>query len=165
MACDRLHEPLETRRLDRDVIDRALEHNRLDDALILAVLRRRDLDVLRADLDIDRNILAKTRIDARDVLAEEVDEFVAHHDAVNDVAVADEICHERILRLVVDALRRPDLLDPALIHDDDRVRHRERFLLIVRHEDERDAEFPLDLDEFPLHLLAQLEVERRERLV
>ena len=35
----------------------------------------------------------------------------------------------------------------------------------MRDEDERDAELPLDLDELALHLLAKLQVERRERLV
>ena len=46
-----------------------------------------------------------------------------------------------------------------------RSRHRQRLLLVVRHEDERDADLALDLLELDLHLLAQLEVERAERLV
>ncbi len=45
------------------------------------------------------------------------------------------------------------------------VAHRERLLLVVRDVDERDADRLLDVLELDLHLLAQLEVERAERLV
>ena len=41
----------------------------------------------------------------------------------------------------------------------------ERLLLVVRHVDERDADLALDRLELDLHLLAELEVERAERLV
>ena len=160
VARDCLDKPREAARLDRDIVDRALEYDRADGAAVLAVLRRTDLDVFRTDLDIDRDILAKARVDARDVLAQEMDELVAHHDAVDDVAVPDEVCDKGVLRLIVDALRRADLLDPALVHDDDRVRHREGLFLVVRDEDEGDAELALDLDELALHALAQFEVER-----
>ena len=46
-----------------------------------------------------------------------------------------------------------------------RVRHRQRLLLVVRHVDERDADVLLDALELDLELLAQLEVERAQRLV
>ena len=46
-----------------------------------------------------------------------------------------------------------------------RFGHRERFLLVVRHVDERDADVPLDRLQLHLHLLAELQVERAERLV
>ena len=67
--------------------------------------------------------------------------------------------------LVVDLLGRADLLDPALVHDRDPVAHRERLFLVVGHVDERDADLALDALELELHRLAQLEVERAERLV
>ena len=51
---------------------------------------------------------------------------------------------------VVDLLRRADLLDPTPVHHGDAVAHRERFLLIVRDEDERDPGVALD----PLQLRA-----------
>ena len=55
--------------------------------------------------------------------------------------------------------------DHAGVHDGDPVGHRERFLLVVRHVQERDADLALDLFELDLHLPAELEVERTERLV
>ena len=61
--------------------------------------------------------------------------------------------------------RRADLLDPALVEDGDPVAHRERLLLVVRDVDERHPELLLDLLQLDLHLLAQLQVERAERLV
>ena len=94
-----------------------------------------------------------------------MDELVAHHRAIDDVAVADEIRDKRVLRLVVNALWRADLLNPALVHDHDGIRHGEGFLLIVRDEDERDAELALQLDELALHVLPELQVERRQRLI
>ena len=66
---------------------------------------------------------------------------------------------------VVDLARRADLLDAALVHHRDAVAHRERLFLVVRHEDERDADLALDALQLELHRLAQLQVERAERLV
>ena len=67
--------------------------------------------------------------------------------------------------LLVDLLRRPALGDPALGHDRDAVRHRERLLLVVGDEDEGDPDLALDLLQLDLHLAAELQVERAERLV
>ena len=66
---------------------------------------------------------------------------------------------------LVDLLGIGQLLDHAAVHDRDAVGHRERLLLVVRHVDERDADVALDALELDLQLLAQLEVERAERLV
>ena len=70
-----------------------------------------------------------------------------------------------VARLLVDLLGRPDLLDPALRHHRDAVRHRERLLLVVRHVDERDADLLLQRLQLDLQPLAELGVEGAERLV
>ncbi len=59
----------------------------------------------------------------------------------------------------------PELLDAAAVHDRDPVAHRERLLLVVGHVHERDADLALDALQLELEPLAQLEVERAERLV
>ena len=59
--------------------------------------------------------------------------------AVDQVERPDERRHERRRREVVDLDRRADLLDPALAHDDDAIRQRERLLLVVGDVDRRDA--------------------------
>ena len=81
------------------------------------------------------------------------------------VGHADEPGDELRLGLVVDLLGRADLLDPALAHHRDPVAHRERLFLIVGHEDEGDADLALDALQLELHGLAELEVQRAERLV
>ena len=53
----------------------------------------------------------------------------------------------------------------ARAHDGDAVAHGERLLLVVRDEDEGDAALALDALELELHLTAELEVERAERLI
>ena len=69
------------------------------------------------------------------------------------------------VRRVVDLLGRADLLEAAAAHHRDAVGHGERLFLVVRHEHEGDADVALDALQLELHLAAQLEVERRERLV
>ena len=57
------------------------------------------------------------------------------------------------------------LLDAAAVHHRDPVAHRERLLLVVRDEHERDPELGLERLQLDLQVLAQLRVERAERLV
>ena len=84
---------------------------------------------------------------------------------VEQVRDTQEVGDEHRLRLLVDRLRRRRLLDAALVHHRDPVAHRERLLLIVGHEDERDPELGLERLELDLEVLAQLRVERAQRLV
>ncbi len=93
------------------------------------------------------------------------DRPVALHRPLEQVGDPDEPGDELLGRVLVDVLGRPALGDPAAAHHGDPVRHRERLLLIVGHVDERDPDLALDLLELDLHLPAQLQVERAERLV
>ena len=67
--------------------------------------------------------------------------------------------------MVVDLTRWPDLQHLAGAHDRDAVRHGQRFFLIVRDEDEGDPGLGLETLQLDLHLLAQFQIERGERLV
>src|SRR5205823_13588484 len=60
---------------------------------------------------------------------------------------------------------RANLLDTALVEDRQAVAHGESLLLVVGDVDEGDPDLLLDRLELDLHLLAQLEVERTQRLV
>ena len=53
----------------------------------------------------------------------------------------------------------------AVAHDRDAVRHRERLLLVMRDQHEGDPRLLLEALQLALHLLAQLQVEGRKRLV
>ena len=81
------------------------------------------------------------------------------------VHVADEAIRERRRRIVVDLLRRADLLDLALVHQHDAIGDFERLLLVVRHENGRDVQLVVETAEPPAQFLAHLRVERAERLV
>ena len=70
-----------------------------------------------------------------------------------------------VARLVVELLRRADLLEAAGVHHRDVIGQHQRLRLVVRDVDERRAEVRLQLLQLDLHVLAQLEVERAERLV
>ena len=70
-----------------------------------------------------------------------------------------------VARPLVDVLGRADLLDAAVRHHRDPVRHRQRLLLVVGHVDERDPDLALDPLQLELQPLAELQVERAERLV
>ena len=62
------------------------------------------------------------------------------HDAVDDVALPDEIGNKGITRLIVDILRCANLQNVAVSHDHHTVGHGERFLLIVGDIDEGDLQ-------------------------
>ncbi len=77
----------------------------------------------------------------------------------------EEARDESGARQLVELLRRPELLDAPVVHDRHRVGHRHGLLLVVRHVQEGQADLGLDRLELELHLAAQLEVERAERLI
>src|SRR6185295_14834148 len=92
---------------------------------------------------------------------------VAHafDDAFNDVRHADKPGDEFGQRPLIDFLRATRLLDPAGVHNDNPIAHRQRFFLIVSDVDETDPKSPLQALEFELHLLSELQIERGEGLV
>jgi hypothetical protein len=63
-----------------------------------------------------------------------------------------EVCNECVGRLLVEVLWRRRLLDPPAVDDRDPVAHRQRFLLIVRHVNERDTDLVLELLQLYLQL-------------
>ena len=84
---------------------------------------------------------------------------------LDDVRTADEVRNEPALRPLVNLFRRPDLNDPTMIENRNSIGHRERFALIMGDEDKGKAERTLKRLELALHRLAQLEIERSQRLV
>ena len=85
--------------------------------------------------------------------------------ALDQVGLAEEVGDEDGARQLVDVGRMAELLDAAGVHHRDGVGHRHGLLLVVRDVHERRAHLGLDALELDLHLPAQLEVERAERLV
>ena len=78
---------------------------------------------------------------------------------------ADEVGDEHGGRPVVDLLRRGELLDHAAIHHRDLVGHRHRLELVVGDVDGGRADAVVQLAQLAHHEVAELRVERAERLV
>ena len=72
---------------------------------------------------------------------------------------ADEARDEQVRRMVEDLLRRADLLDVAVAHDDDAVAESHGLDLIVRDVNEGGVDLLAQLDDLRAHLVAQLRVE------
>ena len=125
----------------------------------------RKIDVLRTDDDVHRILLAEAFVHTVELVADETDLAVAHHGAVEDVALADEVCDEGVDRLVVDVHRSADLLDAALVEDDDGIGKGQGLFLVMGDVDEGDAEFLVHLLELDLHVLAHLQVQGGQRFV
>ena len=109
-------------------------------------------------IDIDRR-LEVVALDAH------VCRLVLDQAALEHVHGADELGDEARIRVLVDLARRADLDDLAVIHHADARRERHRLFLVVRDDDEGDAQCLLDVDQLELRVLAQLLVERGERLI
>ncbi|MPL92914.1 hypothetical protein SDC9_39038 [bioreactor metagenome] len=82
-----------------------------------------------------------------------------------EVHYPDEIGHTARVRPAVEGFGIGELGDLALEHHRDPVRHHEGLFLVVGDQNEGDAHLALQLDQLDLHLLADLLVERRERLI
>ena len=78
---------------------------------------------------------------------------------------ADEAGDEQIVGPVVELERRADLLDPAVVHDDDLVGHGHGLDLVVRDVDRRRLQPLMQFLDLGAHLHAQLGVEIGQRLV
>ena len=65
--------------------------------------------------------MAETGIHTGELCAEDFHKLILDHSTTYNVAVTDKISNESIFRLIVDFFGRTDLLDIALIHDNDRI--------------------------------------------
>ena len=84
---------------------------------------------------------------------------------VKDIDLADKAGDKQVLRLFVDLSRGAVLFDFAITHHHDAIGHGQSLFLIVGDEDEGDPELTLQRFQFVLHLLAQLVIQCRKRLI
>ena len=134
----------------------ALEDQMGDYALHDAFFRLHQINILRSYNCVHRLVASKAFIHAREIDAQDLNQPVFYHGGRKNVALADKVGNESILRLIVNVLRRSDLLDVALIHDYDGIGHGEGFLLVMGNIYEGDAKLVLETDQFILHILTQL---------
>ena len=78
---------------------------------------------------------------------------------------ADEAGNKKVDRLVEQILRGTDLVDIAVLHDDDTVRQRHRFGLVMGDIHKGSVDTLSELDDLGAHLVAELCVQVGQRLV
>ena len=81
------------------------------------------------------------------------------------LASPTKVATKRLAGSVVERFGGGDLFDAAVIHHADPVGHHQRFALVVGDVDEGDAEAFVQALDLELEVLAQLLVERAQRLV
>ncbi len=79
--------------------------------------------------------------------------------------LADEAGNPFVDRMIVDFLWRAELLQHAVVHDGDAVRHRQCLELIMGHIDHGRAQLALHDLELAPHVGTQLGIEMRDRLI
>ena len=117
------------------------------------------INILRADHNVNRLIVSKALVHTGESGTEDLNQLIMDHDARYNVALTDEVGHEGIFRLIVDLLRGTHLLDIALVHDYDGIRHGQCLFLVVGNIDKGDAQLIFQADQLILHVLAQLQVQ------
>ena len=140
--------------LDAEAGDRALIADHLDLAVGMA-LPLADFRARREDADL---LGPEARPFRRSAMA-------GGEGGGQHVRRADEVGDEARPRPLIDIGGHADLDDLAVVEHGDAIGHRQSFALVVRDEDEGDAELLLQRLQLLLHLLPELEVERAERLV
>ena len=115
-------------RLHQHFIMYALEKTRLDTAFQQTVRLLnasgtffQQHDILRADDQIHRLVLFKSRIHAIIYGAEELNDLILLHDARDDIALTDKIGDKGVGRFIVDIDRRALLENFTLIHNNDGI--------------------------------------------
>ena len=131
----------------------------------VAFFCRHDIDIFRADYDVNGFVRLKAVVYTFEFLSEDTDSVIGGHDTVQNIGLSDKVGDKRVCRLVIDIFRCPDLLDLPVIHDDNRIGHRQRFFLIMGDINESDPDFLLDPFQLVLHVLPETQVERAERFV
>ena len=81
------------------------------------------------------------------------------------LGAADEACNEHVARHIVQVLRGIDLLDDAILHDDDAVAHGHSLGLVVGNVDEGGSQLLVQLDDLGAHAGTQLGIQVGQGLV
>ena len=100
-------------------------------------------NILGTDNNIHGTVCSKTGIYTGKAYAQDFYQFILKHDPSKQVAVADEVGHKCVFRFVIDFFGRTDLLDIALVHNHNGVRHGKGFFLVMGDIDKGNAQFIL----------------------
>ena len=124
-----------------------------------------NLNIFRPYYRFNKCIFTKTAVKTFKRYAAKRYKIILYHYCVNNVWLSYKICNKCIYRFVINIFRCSYLLNFALVHNNDRVRHRKSFLLVVSYINESNSKSFLNCLKFSLHIFSKLQVKRTERLV
>ncbi len=102
----------------------ALEQNGFHYAFQFTFSTRHDIQILGTDNNVHDFIFAKPMVYAGKAASFKYDFIIFQHNALNDIAFANEIRDKFIYRLVINICRCANLLDFSVFHDNNLIRHR-----------------------------------------
>ena len=111
------------------------------------------------------NTVGATPCDKNMAVAGNESATVVFDETAEEVLGSDEPGHIGGFREIIEFRRRSDLDDSTVTHDCNSIRHGQRLVLIVSHEDESQFEPVLEKLQLHLHFLAQIAVKSTKRFV
>ena len=91
--------------------------------------------------------------------------FHRFHDSSQDICIAHKRSHITGLRMIIDLIWCADLLELALIHHHDPIRHIDGFFLVMGDIDKGDPKLLLQAFQFQLHGPAKLQIQRSKGFI
>ena len=160
-----LNHPLESAYINDNFIMNTKEGNRGYNTTEHTLFHGDYVHVLGADNNVNLLTALKAAVQTVKNMAGEENSVILHHHAVKNITLTDEVGNKGVFRLVINIHGCADLLDAALRHYDNSVRHGKSFFLVMGNKNEGDTGSLLNLLQFLLHVLSQLKVESCQRLV
>ena len=124
-----------------------------------------EFHILRTDDHVNKLIASKSRVHTWEWDPQDLHQKIFRHHTVNDIAFPDKIRNKSVFRFIINVHRCADLLDQPLVHDDDPVGHSQSLFLVMGNEYEGDSQLIFDFDQFLLHILSELQIQRPQRFV
>ena len=115
------------------------EDDIVNDAVNAILLWFLENNIFRTNDNVNRFVCFKPFVNTFKIQSFKMNQEIVFHDTINDVAFSNEICCKAIFRLIVNRFRCPDLLDNTILHNNNRIAHRECFFLIMGDKHETDT--------------------------
>ena len=123
------------------------------------------LNILRSHHSLNKFVFFKACIETLKLNSAKGNQIVLKHNCIYYVRLTDKVCHKGIDRLVINILGCADLLNLALIHNNNGIRHWQSFFLVVSNINKGYAKLLLNIFQLTLHILSEFEVKGTQRLI
>ena len=131
---------------------------------VVLISRKPDSFIVGADINEFAALRSREAAHALD-LYQQVAARLTRHLSLHHVHLADEIGDEKAVGMFIQFARRGNLPDHATVHHGGAVGHRQGLVLIMGDDNEGNTDGMLQAHQFQPHGLAQLGVQRAQRLI